>query len=161
MSDSAVMVKMTFKYFMCELQHDLLLLFSSNCPTDRNRSSGLQASGSNYYYIVVNCTHCRGLRHRPNLHPTPPTVTSMTTLRFVHFNDVYHVGERQKEPCGGAARFATAVKNAQADAVFFRLVLLHMYIRVKPMIFFTTNVPMIIHILAAESSIGPHMYDQW
>lgn len=81
----------------------------------------------------------------------------MTTLRFVHFNDVYHVGERQKEPCGGAARFATAVKNAQADAVFFRLVLLPCIFHV----YFTTNVPMIIHILVAESSIGPHMYDQW
>lgn len=35
------------------------------------------------------------------------------SLRFLHFNDVYHVGEREKEPVGGAARFVTAINNAR------------------------------------------------
>lgn len=30
-------------------------------------------------------------------------------LRIAHFNDVYNIGERQREPVGGAARFASAL----------------------------------------------------
>ncbi|CAI8034918.1 Probable 5'-nucleotidase, partial [Geodia barretti] len=33
------------------------------------------------------------------------------SLTIVHFNDVYEVQEREKEPVGGAARFKTAVDN--------------------------------------------------
>ena len=31
------------------------------------------------------------------------------TLTIVHFNDVYNIGEREKEPVGGAARFKTCL----------------------------------------------------
>jgi PREDICTED: similar to AGAP007730-PA len=30
-------------------------------------------------------------------------------IRIIHFNDVYNVEPRTVEPCGGAARFKTAV----------------------------------------------------
>lgn len=32
-------------------------------------------------------------------------------LTILHFNDVYELGSRDKEPVGGAARFASLVKS--------------------------------------------------
>ncbi|KAA0159485.1 hypothetical protein FNF28_05842 [Cafeteria roenbergensis] len=36
-------------------------------------------------------------------------------VNIVHFNDVYHIGERKKEPVGGVARFATLIKSVLAE----------------------------------------------
>ena len=35
------------------------------------------------------------------------------SITIVHFNDVYEVEERDREPVGGAARFKTAVDNVR------------------------------------------------
>ena len=32
-------------------------------------------------------------------------------VTILHFNDVYHIEERETEPVGGAARFVTAINN--------------------------------------------------
>ena len=32
-------------------------------------------------------------------------------LNIIHFNDSYNIEERSREPCGGLARFVTAVKS--------------------------------------------------
>ncbi|ORY02418.1 Metallo-dependent phosphatase [Basidiobolus meristosporus CBS 931.73] len=45
-----------------------------------------------------------------------PEVASLK-FSFIHFNDVYHIGESKEEPVGGAARFANVVKNIKAEAV--------------------------------------------
>jgi 5'-nucleotidase len=37
--------------------------------------------------------------------------TNNSTLTFLHFNDVYEIGEREKEPVGGIARFKTALNQ--------------------------------------------------
>ncbi|KAJ2783123.1 hypothetical protein H4R18_001871 [Coemansia javaensis] len=37
----------------------------------------------------------------------------MSTLRILHFNDVYHVAASSQEPVGGAARFARLLKTVQ------------------------------------------------
>ena len=36
-------------------------------------------------------------------------------LVIVHFNDVYNIEPREREPCGGAARFCTRLKSMRAD----------------------------------------------
>ena len=43
------------------------------------------------------------------------------TLTIVHFNDVYNIEEREKEPCGGAPRFKTQLDslNELDPLVFF------------------------------------------
>ncbi len=33
------------------------------------------------------------------------------TLTLLHFNDVYNIEPQQQEPVGGAARFATAIRE--------------------------------------------------
>ncbi|CAG8448731.1 2166_t:CDS:2 [Diversispora eburnea] len=35
----------------------------------------------------------------------------MSTLQILHFNDVYHLSPQKREPVGGAARFAKAIKD--------------------------------------------------
>ncbi len=42
---------------------------------------------------------------------TPPSGTRGSTLSIVHFNDVYNIEEREKEPVGGAARFKTKLTS--------------------------------------------------
>ena len=42
---------------------------------------------------------------------TPPI--EMSTLTIVHFNDVYNIEERDKEPVGGAARFKTRLDTLE------------------------------------------------
>ncbi len=44
---------------------------------------------------------------------TPPATASPSTVTLVHFNDVYNIGEREKEPVGGAARFKTKLDSLQ------------------------------------------------
>ena len=46
----------------------------------------------------------------------PSAPTPSTTLNIIHFNDVYEIAERDTEPCGGAPRFAHAVKRLRAAA---------------------------------------------
>ena len=43
------------------------------------------------------------------------------TLTIVHFNDVYNIEEREKEPCGGAPRFKTQLDGLKEldPLVFF------------------------------------------
>lgn len=43
------------------------------------------------------------------------------SLTIVHFNDVYNIEEREKEPCGGAPRFKTQVDGLREldPLVFF------------------------------------------
>ena len=43
------------------------------------------------------------------------------SLTIVHFNDVYNIEEREKEPCGGAPRFKTQVNGLREldPLVFF------------------------------------------
>lgn len=43
---------------------------------------------------------------------TPPD------LRFLHYNDVYHVEAGSREPVGGYARFQTLVKHYRDDEKF-------------------------------------------
>ncbi len=38
---------------------------------------------------------------------------SPQTVTILHFNDVYNIEQRDQEPRGGAARFATAIKSMQ------------------------------------------------
>jgi 5'-nucleotidase len=38
----------------------------------------------------------------------------MRGIQILHFNDVYHLLPRKQEPVGGAARFATLVKEFRA-----------------------------------------------
>lgn len=45
-------------------------------------------------------------------HEAPPD------LRFVHYNDVYHVDSSSAEPVGGAARFMTLMRHYRDDAKF-------------------------------------------
>eukprot|EP00929_Paragymnodinium_shiwhaense_P036825 TRINITY_DN19699_c0_g1_i1.p1 TRINITY_DN19699_c0_g1~~TRINITY_DN19699_c0_g1_i1.p1 ORF type:complete len:1477 (+),score=286.27 TRINITY_DN19699_c0_g1_i1:96-4526(+) len=60
--------------------------------------------------------HRRGLKHEPrNAASNQGPKTS--ALTFLHFNDVYNVEARDKEPCGGVARFVTKVKELKAAAV--------------------------------------------
>eukprot|EP01096_Ripella_sp_DP13-Kostka_P009317 TRINITY_DN3569_c0_g1_i1.p1 TRINITY_DN3569_c0_g1~~TRINITY_DN3569_c0_g1_i1.p1 ORF type:complete len:559 (+),score=225.29 TRINITY_DN3569_c0_g1_i1:182-1858(+) len=42
-------------------------------------------------------------------------MSSEKVLRFVHFNDVYEIESRSKEPVGGAARFATFLKSVSVE----------------------------------------------
>ncbi|CAG8700457.1 11987_t:CDS:2, partial [Dentiscutata heterogama] len=35
----------------------------------------------------------------------------MSNLKILHFNDIYHLSPQKHEPVGGAARFATAIKE--------------------------------------------------
>lgn len=39
-------------------------------------------------------------------------------LRFIHYNDVYHVEQGSREPVGGIARFQTVCNYYQKDARF-------------------------------------------
>ena len=42
------------------------------------------------------------------------------SLTIVHFNDVYNIEEREKEPCGGAPRFKTQVDSlGELDPLVF------------------------------------------
>ncbi|KAH0545467.1 hypothetical protein FGG08_000468 [Glutinoglossum americanum] len=53
--------------------------------------------------------------------PSPaPTATPRDPpdLRFLHFNDVYHIEAGSREPIGGAARFQTLVNHYRSDAAF-------------------------------------------
>ena len=34
-----------------------------------------------------------------------------TTITILHFNDVYNIEPREKDPCGGAARFTQRIKD--------------------------------------------------
>ncbi|KAF0455054.1 Metallo-dependent phosphatase [Gigaspora margarita] len=49
----------------------------------------------------------------------------MPKLQFLHFNDVYHLAPQKREPVGGAARFATVIKEfresygVESSCVFF------------------------------------------
>lgn len=36
---------------------------------------------------------------------------SSSTITILHFNDVYNVNPRDRDPCGGAAKFAHAIKS--------------------------------------------------
>src|SRR6266498_3975821 len=38
----------------------------------------------------------------------------MRNIQILHFNDVYHLLPRKQEPVGGAARFATSIKEFRA-----------------------------------------------
>ena len=38
----------------------------------------------------------------------------MRKIQILHFNDVYHLSPRKSEPVGGAARFATVIKEFRA-----------------------------------------------
>ena len=40
-------------------------------------------------------------------------------LVILHFNDVYNIDEQQKEPVGGAARFASMIKSLNDPLVLF------------------------------------------
>lgn len=41
-------------------------------------------------------------------------------ITLIHFNDVYNIEEREKEPCGGAPRFKTQVDNLkELDPLIF------------------------------------------
>ena len=39
----------------------------------------------------------------------PPSEDEASNLTIIHFNDVYNIEEREREPVGGAARFKTRV----------------------------------------------------
>jgi hypothetical protein len=45
-----------------------------------------------------------------------PAQRATRRLNIVHFSDVYNIGERSEEPCGGAPRFVTAVDSLIAEA---------------------------------------------
>lgn len=38
-------------------------------------------------------------------------IDSSSTITILHFNDVYNVNPRDRDPCGGAAKFAHAIKS--------------------------------------------------
>ena len=40
----------------------------------------------------------------------------MSSLKFIHFNDVYHVAPRATEPKAGAARFVQKIRDLQSHA---------------------------------------------
>jgi 5'-nucleotidase len=51
--------------------------------------------------------------------PAPVTVArDPPDLRFLHFNDVYHIEAGSREPIGGAARFQTLVNHYRTDTAF-------------------------------------------
>ena len=41
------------------------------------------------------------------------------SLTIIHFNDVYNIEERDKEPVGGASRFKTACSSIEDPLVLF------------------------------------------
>lgn len=43
----------------------------------------------------------------------PPAEQGVSTLTILHFNDVYNIEEKEKEPVGGAARFKTKLSSLQ------------------------------------------------
>ena len=47
-----------------------------------------------------------------------PAPTSPPHLRFLHYNDVYHVEAGSAEPVGGIGRFQTLVKYYRDDGKF-------------------------------------------
>ena len=49
------------------------------------------------------------------------TTHAMVTITILHFNDVYNVEPKDREPVGGAARFATIIKSflPENPLVFF------------------------------------------
>jgi 5'-nucleotidase len=54
---------------------------------------------------------------------TSPIITQAAVhgpphLRFLHFNDVYHIEAGSRDPVGGAARFQTLVDYYRSDAAF-------------------------------------------
>ena len=60
-------------------------------------------------------------QHAERASSSSPRGDATDSLSIVHFNDVYDVQERSREPVGGAARFKTAVdrlKNLNPLVVF-------------------------------------------
>jgi len=46
-----------------------------------------------------------------NMESSDSSEEKANSLTIVHFNDVYNIEPREKDPVGGAARFATKVKE--------------------------------------------------
>jgi 5'-nucleotidase len=44
--------------------------------------------------------------------------SSSPDLRFLHYNDVYHIEAGSREPVGGAARFQSLVNHYRSDSSF-------------------------------------------
>ena len=40
----------------------------------------------------------------------------MSHFRIIHFNDVYNIQQRKKEPVGGASRFSTKIQELRGAA---------------------------------------------
>ena len=57
---------------------------------------------------LFQAPHCRSSMMSGDIKSAPMRISSLTIL---HFNDVYHCSESKKEPVGGCARFATALKQ--------------------------------------------------
>jgi len=53
--------------------------------------------------------------------PPSGTVDTPPALRFLHYNDVYHVEAGSREPVGGFARFQSLVNHYRDDERFERL----------------------------------------
>ena len=51
--------------------------------------------------------------YSPQSNPTTPP-----DLRFLHYNDVYHIDASSAEPVGGIGRFQTLVKYYRGDGRF-------------------------------------------
>lgn len=51
-----------------------------------------------------------GQMNRGN-HPASGEQPLSQSITILHFNDVYNINEREEEPVGGAARFATAMRQ--------------------------------------------------
>jgi len=43
--------------------------------------------------------------------------SSMKKTRILHFNDVYNIDKREREPVGGASRFATVLEELSKEGV--------------------------------------------
>jgi len=60
---------------------------------------------------VTKCAVVRGVPGEPLPRPLPPPRAQRQPLTVLHFNDVYEVEARSREPVGGAARFVGKLRS--------------------------------------------------
>jgi len=60
---------------------------------------------------VAKCAVVRGVPGEPLPRPLPPPRAQRQPLTVLHFNDVYEVEARSREPVGGAARFVGKLRS--------------------------------------------------
>ena len=60
---------------------------------------------------ILTCDAENRTAEERNSYVGTKTETKSTQMTILHFNDVYNIEPREKEPVGGAARFATKVAS--------------------------------------------------